>query len=63
MLDYKSYIPDANDDIVVAVMIETATAVANAAEIAAVPGIDMLFIGPFDLAMSIGTFPRFRAQA
>jgi 2-keto-3-deoxy-L-rhamnonate aldolase RhmA/short-subunit dehydrogenase len=59
MLDYKSYIPNANDDIVVAVMIETATAVANAAEIAAVPGIDMLFIGPFDLAMSMGTFPDF----
>lgn len=59
MLDYKSYMASANDGIVVAVMIETATAVANAAEIAAVPGIDMLFIGPFDLAMSIGTFPEF----
>lgn len=59
MLDYKSYMPHANHDIIVAVMIETATAVANAAEIAAVPGIDMLFIGPFDLAMSIGTFPDF----
>jgi 2-keto-3-deoxy-L-rhamnonate aldolase RhmA/short-subunit dehydrogenase len=59
MLDYKSYMAKANDEIVVAVMIETATAVANAAEIAAVPGIDMLFIGPFDLAMSLGTFPDF----
>ncbi|WP_374377173.1 SDR family oxidoreductase [Dongia sp.] len=59
MLDYKSYMASANEDLVVAVMIETATAVANAAEIAAVPGIDMLFIGPFDLAMSIGTFPDF----
>ncbi len=59
MLDYKSYMASANDDLVVAVMIETATAVANAAEIAAVPGIDMLFIGPFDLSMSLGTFPDF----
>ncbi|WP_374652022.1 SDR family oxidoreductase [Dongia sp.] len=59
MLDAKTYMASANDDIVVAVMIETATAVANAAEIAAVPGIDMLFIGPFDLAMSLGTFPDF----
>lgn len=59
MLDYKSYMANANDELVVAVMIETATAVANAAEIAAVPGIDMLFIGPFDLAMSLGTFPDF----
>ncbi|MBL8708197.1 MAG: SDR family oxidoreductase [Rhodospirillaceae bacterium] len=59
MLDYKAYIGGANDDILVAVMIETAEAVANAAEIAAVPGIDMLFIGPFDLSMSLGTFPDF----
>ena len=62
MLDYKSYMANANDELVVAVMIETATAVANAAEIAAVPGIDMLFIGPFDLAMSLGTFPDFGAK-
>jgi 2-keto-3-deoxy-L-rhamnonate aldolase RhmA/short-subunit dehydrogenase len=59
MLDYKSYIGGANDDILVAVMIETAEAVANADEIAAVPGIDILFIGPFDLSMSLGTFPEF----
>lgn len=59
MLDYKSYIGGANEDILVAVMIETAEAVANAAAIAAVPGIDILFIGPFDLSMSIGTFPEF----
>lgn len=59
MLDYKSYMAAANDELVIAVMIETATALANAAEIAAVPGVDMLFIGPFDLSMSIGTFPEF----
>lgn len=59
MLDYKNYIGGANDDILIAVMIETAEAVANAAEIAAIPGIDILFIGPFDLSMSLGTFPDF----
>lgn len=59
MLDYKSYMAAANDELVIAVMIETATALGNAAEIAAVPGVDMLFIGPFDLSMSIGTFPEF----
>jgi 2-keto-3-deoxy-L-rhamnonate aldolase RhmA/NAD(P)-dependent dehydrogenase (short-subunit alcohol dehydrogenase family) len=59
MLDYKTYMASANAELIVAVMIETAEAVANAAEIAAVPGVDMLFIGPFDLAMSIGTFPDF----
>jgi 4-hydroxy-2-oxoheptanedioate aldolase len=38
----------------VAVMIESATALANIAQIAAVPGIDLLFVGPFDLALSLG---------
>lgn len=37
-----------------AVMIETADALAAAEEIAAVPGVDMLFVGPFDLSLSLG---------
>jgi 2-keto-3-deoxy-L-rhamnonate aldolase RhmA len=44
--------------IVVIVMIETAKGVANAAEIAAVEGVDMVFIGTGDLSLSIGTFPK-----
>jgi 2-dehydro-3-deoxyglucarate aldolase/4-hydroxy-2-oxoheptanedioate aldolase len=44
--------------IVVIVMIETAKGVANAAEIAAVAGVDMVFIGTGDLSLSIGTFPK-----
>ena len=39
----------------VAVMIETADALAAVEEIAAVPGIDMLFVGPFDLSLRLGT--------
>lgn len=58
-VDFKAYIGAANDEILVAVMIETAAGVANAAAIAAVPGVDMLFIGPFDLSLSIGTYPEF----
>ena len=34
--------------------IETASALQNVREIAAVPGIDVLFIGPFDLGNNIG---------
>ncbi|WP_192497043.1 HpcH/HpaI aldolase family protein [Gulosibacter chungangensis] len=37
-----------------AVMIETATALNAAESIAAVPGVDMLFVGPFDLSLSLG---------
>src|SRR5438067_12476948 len=39
----------------VIVMLETPTAIANAATIAAVPGIDSLLIGTNDLAMELGT--------
>lgn len=36
------------------VMIETAEAIANLDAIAAVPGVDGLFVGPVDLALSLG---------
>ena len=43
-----------NDGIALIVMIETPEGVANAAAIAAVPGIDGVFIGPNDLAHNMG---------
>lgn len=43
-----------NDGIALIVMIETPQGVANAAEIAAVPGVDAVFVGPNDLAHSMG---------
>lgn len=42
----------------IGVMIETVAGVDNAADIAAVPGIDLIFIGTGDLALSIGCFPQ-----
>lgn len=38
----------------VAVMIESALGLSNVEAIAAVPGVDLLFVGPFDLALSLG---------
>lgn len=46
--------PEANAAVMCAVMVETAAGVANAHAIAATPGIDMIFVGPFDLALSLG---------
>ena len=43
-----------NEGIVLVVMIETVEGVANAAAIAAVPGVDAVFIGPNDLAHNMG---------
>ncbi|KAM0746131.1 Phosphoenolpyruvate/pyruvate domain-containing protein [Meredithblackwellia eburnea MCA 4105] len=48
------YITTANKNTMVIVQIETADGVKNCDEIAAVPGIDMLFIGPNDLASQMG---------
>lgn len=43
-----------NEGIALIVMIETPLGVANAGEIAAVPGVDAVFVGPNDLAHSMG---------
>ncbi|HYZ16199.1 MAG TPA: aldolase/citrate lyase family protein [Candidatus Acidoferrum sp.] len=50
--DGNTYRERANDEILVFVQIETDEAVENAAAIAAVDGIDGLFVGPNDLAAS-----------
>jgi 4-hydroxy-2-oxoheptanedioate aldolase len=44
----------ANRAVRCAVMVETAGALAVVDEIAAVPGLDMVFVGPFDLALALG---------
>lgn len=52
--DARTYRRDANRETMLIVQIETAEGMANAAEIAAVPGVDAVFIGPADLAQSLG---------
>ena len=48
------YLTDADSHVSLFVQVETAEGVANAAEIAAVDGIDGVFVGPSDLAASMG---------
>ncbi|MCB1489857.1 MAG: aldolase [Bauldia sp.] len=50
----QDYYDRADDNFLIIVQIETAKAVENAAEIAAVDGVDVVFIGPTDLSGSIG---------
>lgn len=52
----QAYLRSANTLITVIVQIETRTGVENCSAIASVPGIDALFIGPNDLASSMGYF-------
>lgn len=50
----REYLLSANDNVMICVQIESRKAIENVEEIAAVDGIDMLFIGPNDLCMSMG---------
>ena len=45
---------EANSAVTVAVMVETAAALAVVEDIAATPGVDEVFVGPFDLSLSLG---------
>lgn len=49
------YIARANDTVLTIAQIETKTALDNVDAIARTPGLDMLFIGPSDLGLSLGT--------
>ncbi len=53
------YVGRINDELVILLQIESARAVEAVAEIAEVPGIDGLFLGPYDLSGSIGRLGRF----
>ncbi len=53
-LHFKNYLQTAVPGILVIAQIETPTAVNNAGAIAAVDGIDVLFIGPSDLTQAMG---------
>ena len=56
-VNYEEYFEQANDNVLITLIVETAEAVENLEEIAAVPGIDVLFIGAFDLCLSLGLNP------
>jgi 2-keto-3-deoxy-L-rhamnonate aldolase RhmA len=53
-LPFREYMRRANDETFIAIQIENVDAVNDVEKIAAVPGIDVLFIGPADLSQSMG---------
>jgi 4-hydroxy-2-oxoheptanedioate aldolase len=53
------YAGGANNNIIVALQVETADCIKNIAEIAAVPGVDILFLGQNDLCMSMGLYEKY----
>jgi len=48
-----------NDNAIVALQVETASCIENMEEIAAVPGVDILFLGQNDLCMSMGLYEKY----
>lgn len=53
MLD-PNYFATANDELLIAVQIETEQALQNLDEILSVPGIDVCYVGPYDLSCNMG---------
>jgi 2-keto-3-deoxy-L-rhamnonate aldolase RhmA len=51
--DFDTYFKQANDSLLTVVQIETKGSVDRAYEIAAVAGVDVLFIGPLDLSVNM----------
>lgn len=59
---WPDVIKSANDETVLMVQIESQEAYDNLDEIAAVPGIDVLFVGPMDLSASLGVITQTRHE-
>ncbi|KAH8127514.1 hypothetical protein ACSS6W_000074 [Trichoderma asperelloides] len=52
-IDLPTYLKTANETLIICLQIESRAGVENVDDICAVPGVDMIFIGPNDLALSI----------
>ena len=53
-VDSAAWVKQANEETLVLAHIETKTGVANIDDILAVPGVDVMFVGLFDLSISLG---------
>ena len=53
-LGFREYVARANDEVAVILQAENINALKNISEIVRVPGIDAIFIGPYDLSASMG---------
>ena len=54
------YAGAANDNVICALQVETADCIKNIDEIAAVKGVDILFLGQNDLCMSMGLYEKYK---
>ena len=64
--NYEDYVKNANEEVLVVVMVETQQALDNLDDILSVHGVDATFVGPDDLSLNLGLFlqkqhPTFKA--
>ena len=57
--EFSEYFCEANDNLLTVVQIETREALENVDEIAAIEGVDVLFVGPLDLSVNLGIVQHF----
>jgi 2-keto-3-deoxy-L-rhamnonate aldolase RhmA len=60
--NFEEYVTSANGSILTIAQIETEEGMENAQEVAAVDGIDSLFVGPADLSGSLGMFAEWDSE-
>ncbi|QLG61567.1 HpcH/HpaI aldolase family protein [Halorarum salinum] len=60
--EFEEYYGSANDAIATVAQVESAEAVGNAADVAAVDGLDSLFVGPADLSAALGAFGEYESE-
>ena len=60
--NFKEYYAAANDNLLTVVQIETGKTLDNLDDIAAVNGVDVLFVGPLDLSISLDTPNQFEDE-
>lgn len=60
--NFEEYVTSANGSILTIAQIETEEGMENAREVAAVDGIDSLFVGPADLSGSLGMFAEWDSE-
>jgi 4-hydroxy-2-oxoheptanedioate aldolase len=56
------YVGNSNKNVVVALQIETASSIDNIEEIVSLPGLDIAFLGPFDLSLSLGLYGKYKME-
>ena len=57
-IDNEDYFEKINDSIIVGMILETSAALNDLENIVSVPGLDLIVVGPWDMALSMGLDPR-----